>query len=133
MMLVCIKRKAETPVALSTPETSFSILDVRSYKEKRQPQNTQGTQEHEGPQHMSHKKQLHKQFWVSSALKSDVSGWLTLLWYFVEDGLNLALIASGYRTQAWTLHKFRLNFQDTILLMFSNTEWGASEKSEFQS
>ena len=68
-----------------------------------------------------------------SALKSDVSGWLTLLWCFVEDGLNLALTASGYRTQEWTLQKFRLNFQDTTLLMFSNTEWGASEKSEFQS
>lgn len=133
MILVCIKRKAKMTVALSTPETWLSILDITSYKEMRQPQNTQGNQEHERPRRMSHKKQLHKQFWVCLALESDVSGWATLLWYFVEDGLDLALTASDCRIQEWTLHKFRLNFQDTILLMFPNTEWGASEKSEFRS
>lgn len=69
------------------------------------------------------------QFW--KVMSQD--DWLYFDWYFVEDGFNLALIASGYRTQEWTWHKFRLNFQDTILLMFPNTEWGASEKSEFQS
>ena len=133
VILVCIKRKAEMTVSFSTPETWPSILDITSYKEKRQSQNTQGNQEHERPRHISHKKQLHKQFWVCLALESDVSDWLTLLWYFAEDGLDLALIASDCRIQEWTLCKFRLNFQDTILLMFPNTEWGASEKSEFQS